>query len=106
MEWMSVLGTMLLPAGASRRPECKIESSPYHLPGRGVRGGTGRPACESETSCPNRFARVSGFFALTTHHVAALRYDGGRDEKYAHACASASSSFPSASDSLGSSRCS
>ena len=31
-----------------------------------------------------RRALVSSFFALTTHHVAGLRYDGGCDWKNAH----------------------
>jgi hypothetical protein len=40
---------------------------------RGVSGLTGRPAAESSISVASRLALVSGFFALTTQYVAAVR---------------------------------
>jgi hypothetical protein len=38
-----------------------------------VSGAIVRPAAESSISCASRRARVSGRFALITHHVACLR---------------------------------
>ena len=56
-----------------------------HLDGRGqsfrsdgCSGLIGSPAAQSSISVASRRSRVSGCFALITHHVAALRYDGGR----------------------------
>src|SRR5690606_6463360 len=54
------------------------------LPGR-VSGLMRRPAAESSMSVWSRLRLVSSRLALMTHHVAALRYDGGCDSKNAQA---------------------
>ena len=72
------------------------DREPSGLRPGGVRCFGVRPAADSATSSANRRWRVSSRLALTTHHVAAVRKDDGRDSNQAHAAASARKAASSA----------
>src|SRR5207302_8847023 len=59
--------------------------SPRLGPVRRVRGGTVRFCSECRMSSLSLLTLVSAFFALTTHQMAALRYEGGCFWKNPHA---------------------
>src|SRR5438132_4542429 len=78
-----------------------------HLgPLRRVRGGTVRFCPESRMSSPSLLTLVSALFALTTHQMAAFRYEGGCFWKNSHAFLFARNCRLSAASNSGASLCS
>ena len=65
-----------------------------------------RPCAEPSINVRSRFRRVSSRFALTTHQIAVLLYDGGRDWKYSHAAVFARNSRSWSGSSFAAWRCS
>src|SRR5437016_11407393 len=92
--------------GWARRFVDERLSSRHLGPVRRVSGGTVRFCSESRMSSLSLLTLVSALFALTTHHMAAFRYEGGCFWKNSHAFLFARNCRLSAASNSGASLCS